>query len=261
MAISTRDSLPLSATAIAFAMGAAQAQEPMKLRIGTEGAYPPFNNINAAGELEGFDIDIAKALCEEMKAECEFVTQEWSGIIPALQANRFDAIIASMSITDERKEQVDFTNKYFTSPPAIAVPKDSDITGVTPEDLAGKTIGVQGSTTHSNYAEATYTESEVRAYPTADEYKLDVASGRVDAVNDDIIVLQQWLESEDGACCKIIGTIKPVAEIHGEGAGIAIRKGEDELREKFNAAIEAIRANGTYQKINDKYFSFDAYGS
>ena len=136
-----------------------------------------------------------------------------------------------------------------------------EIKGASKEDLAGKTIGVQGSTTHSNYSEATYTDSEVKLYPTSDEYKLDIANGRLDAVNDDIIVLQDWLKTEQGACCKIAGTVTPVAEIHGPGAGIAIRKGENELREKFNAAIKAIRANGKYKEINDKYFDFDAYGA
>lgn len=250
-----------AAAAMAVTMGGAQAQDMMKLKIGTEGAYPPFNNLEADGSLVGFDIDIAKALCEEMKADCEFVTQDWDGIIPALQAGKFDAIIASMSITEERMEKVDFTNKYYNTPPALAAPKDTDIAGVTKEDLAGKVVGAQGSTTHSNYAEATYTDSEVKLYPTADEYKLDINSGRVDAVVDDVIVLQDWLATDDGACCKIVGTITPVVEIHGPGAGIAIRKGEDELREKFNAAIDAIRANGKYKEINDKYFDFDAYGS
>ncbi|MCB1453075.1 MAG: ABC transporter substrate-binding protein [Rhizobiaceae bacterium] len=250
-----------AAAALAVTMGGAQAQDMMKLKIGTEGAYPPFNNLEADGSLVGFDIDIAKALCEEMKADCEFVTQDWDGIIPALQAGKFDAIIASMSITEERMEKVDFTNKYYNTPPALAAPKDTDITGVTKEDLAGKVVGAQGSTTHSNYAEATYTDSEVKLYPTADEYKLDINSGRVDAVVDDVIVLGDWLATDDGACCKIVGTITPVVEIHGPGAGIAIRKGEDELREKFNAAIDAIRANGKYKEINDKYFDFDAYGS
>ena len=252
--------LAISAAALALTMGAASAQDMMKLKIGTEGAYPPFNNLEADGSLVGFDIDIAKALCEEMKAECEFVTQDWDGIIPALQAGKFDAIIASMSITPERMEKVDFTNKYYNTPPAIAAPKDTDIAGVTKEDLAGKVIGVQGSTTHSNYAEATYTDSEVKLYPTADEYKLDLSNGRLDAVNDDIIVLKDWLDSDDGACCKLVGTITPVVEIHGPGAGIAVRKGETELVEKFNAAIDAIRANGKYKEINDKYFDFDAYG-
>jgi len=258
MHITRRFALGISAAALALTLGAAQAQE--KIRIGTEGAYPPFNFITADGKLEGFDIDIARALCEEMKAECEFVTQDWDGMIPALQAGKFDAIIASMSITEERKKQVDFTNKYYNTPPAVVAPKDSDIQGVTKDDLAGKTIGAQGSTTHFNYAEATYTDSEVRSYPTAEEYQLDMANGRLDAIVDDIIVLTDWLKTEDGACCKIVGTIKPVPEIHGEGAGIAIRKGEDELREKFNAAIKAIRANGKYKEINDKYFEFDAYG-
>ncbi len=261
MGISTRITLAVSAAAIALSMGAASAQETMKIRIGTEGAYPPFNNMTADGKLEGFDIDIANALCEEMKAECEFITQDWDGIIPALLAGKFDAIIASMSITDERKQQVDFTNKYYNTPPAVAAPKGSDIKGATKEDLAGKSIGVQGSTTHSNYAEATFTDSDVRLYPTADEYKLDIVNGRIDAVSDDIIVLQEWLDTPEGDCCEIVGTITPVPEIHGEGAGIAIRKGETELAEKFNAAIDAIRANGKYKEINDKYFTFDAYGS
>jgi polar amino acid transport system substrate-binding protein len=260
MRISKRIALAAAVAALAVTMGGAQAQDMMKLKIGTEGAYPPFNNLTSDGQLVGFDIDIAKALCEEMKADCEFVTQDWDGIIPALQAGKFDAIIASMSITEERLEKVDFSNKYYNTPPAIAARKDAGITGVTKEDLAGKSVGVQGSTTHSNYSEATYTDSDVKLYPTADEYKLDIANGRIDAVNDDIIVLQEWLDSPDGECCEIVGTITPVEEFHGPGAGIAVRKGETELAEKFNAAIDAIRANGKYKEINDKYFSFDAYG-
>lgn len=260
MLISKRFALAVSAAAFALSVGAAGAQE-MTLKIGTEGAYPPFNNLTADGKLEGFDVDIANALCEEMKAKCEFVTQDWDGIIPALQAGKFDAIVASMSITDERKQKVDFTNKYYATPPAIAAPKDSDIKGVTKEDLAGKTIGVQGGTTHLNYSEKTYTDSTVKPYPTAQEYQLDLANGRIDAVNDDISVIEQWLASPEGACCKLIGTITPVVEIHGEGVGIALRKGETELKEKFNAAIDAIRANGKYKAINDKYFTYDAYGS
>ena len=231
------------------------------LKIGTEGAYPPFNNLTADGKLEGFDIDIAKALCDEMKVKCEFVTQDWDGIIPALQAGKFDAIIASMSITPSAREKVDFTNKYYNTPPAIAAPKDTDIKGVTKEDLAGKTIGVATSTTHFNYAEKTYTDSTIKGYPSSQEYQLDLANGRLDAVKDDIVVLQQWLDTPDGACCKLIGTIKPrPVEIHGPGAGIAVRKGETDLVDKFNAAINAIRANGKYKEINDKYFKFDVYG-
>jgi polar amino acid transport system substrate-binding protein len=260
MQIHKRLALALSAAALALSVGAADAQDRMKLKIGTEGAYPPFNNLTSDGKLEGFDVDIARALCEEMNADCEFVTQDWDGIIPALQAGKFDAIIASMSITPERAEQVDFSRKYYNTPPAIAAPKDTAITGVTTADLAGKTVGAQGSTTHFNYSEATYTDSEIRAYPTAQEYQLDLANGRLDAVNDDIVVLSEWLASPDGECCKLVGTITPVEEIHGPGAGIAVRKGETELANRFSAAIDAIRANGKYQAINEKYFDFDVYG-
>ncbi len=133
---------------------AAPGTSQTALKIGTEGAYPPFNNLTADGKLEGFDIDIANALCAEMKVTCEFVTQDWDGIIPALQAGKFDAIIASMSITDERKQKVDFTHKYYNTPSAVVAPKDTTIKGVTKADLAGKTIGVATSTTHLNYADA-----------------------------------------------------------------------------------------------------------
>ena len=260
MRISKRVAFAASAAIFALSVGAAGAQE-LTLKIGTEGAYPPFNNLTPDGKLEGFDVDIAKALCEEMKAKCEFVTQEWDGIIPALQAGKFDAIIASMSITDERKQKVDFTNKYYDTPPALIAPKDSDIKGVTKEDLAGKAIGVQIGTIHANYSEKAYTDSTVKTYPTAQEYQLDLANGRIDAANDDIIAIEQFLETPEGTCCKLVGTIESIPEIHGNGSGIAVRKGEAELIKKFNAAIDAIRANGKYKEINDKYFKFDVYGS
>jgi polar amino acid transport system substrate-binding protein len=138
-----------SIAAFALVAGSASAQE--KIVIASEGAYPPFNSLETDGTLTGFDIDIAEALCEEMKAECELVTNDWDGMIPALQAKKFDAIIASMSITPERLQQVDFSKKYYNTGPAIAVPKDTDITDL--EGLKGKTLGAQTSTTHANYAE------------------------------------------------------------------------------------------------------------
>ena len=238
----------------------ATAKDWKQIRFATEGAYPPFNVTAPDGSVQGFDVDIANALCEEMKAECTWVKQEWDGMIPALKARKFDAIVASMSITDERKEKVDFTAKYYNTPPAIAVPKDSAITEASDAGLAGKMLGAQSSTTHSNYAEAKLPSAELKLYPTADEYKLDISNGRLDAVIDDVVVLSDWLASQDGTCCKLLGTLKPDPVINGEGAGIAVRKGDDELREAFNKAIDAIRANGKYKEIQDKYFAFDVYG-
>jgi polar amino acid transport system substrate-binding protein len=253
--------LAAAAAIIALSAGLASAQDWSKVRIGTEGAYPPFNNLEADGTLVGFDVDIARALCEEMRVECEFVVQDWDGMIPALQAGKFDAIIASMSITDERKEAIDFTAKYYNTPPAIAVPNDAEIKGVTPEDLAGVKLGAQSSTTHSNYAEEKFPDADLQLYPTADEYKLDLQSGRIDAAIDDVVVLDEWIKSDDGNCCRILGTLTPDPVINGEGAGIGIRKEDTDLKEMFNAAIEAIRSNGKYEEINNKYFSFDVYGS
>ena len=250
--------IALTAAAVVLAAGAAQAAD--KIKIGTEGAYPPFNELTADGKLIGFDIDIANALCEEMKAECEFVVQDWDGMIPALIAGKFDAVIASMSITPDRLKKVDFSKKYYNSPPAIAVPKDSKLADASMESLKGKLIGAQSSTTHSEFVEKKLEGVEVKLYPTPDEYKLDLVAGRLDGVVDDIIVLTDWLKTDDGACCKILAPFKSVEEIHGPGAGIAVRKGETELADKFSAAVAALRKNGKYKEINDKYFNFDVYG-
>ena len=243
------------ACATALALPAAAMD---KIRIGTEGAYPPFNFMTADGKLTGFDVEIAEALCEEMKAKCEFVTQDWDGIIPGLLASKYDAIIASMSITEERKKKVDFTDKYYNTPPGLAARKDSALGEASAAAMKGKKVGAQGSTTHSNYAEAKF-DADVKLYPTAEEYQLDLENGRVEAVIDDIVVLTEWVESDKGACCKVLGALPTDPKINGAGAGIAVRKGEDALRERFNKAILAIRANGKYKEVNDKYFAFDVY--
>lgn len=261
--------LCLAAVAVAAMIPTARAADTeahapaveLKLAIGTEGAYPPFNNIDADGNLVGFDIDIAKALCAEMGANCTFVKQDWEGIIPALQSGRFDAIISSMAITEEHRKKVDFTHAYYRTTPAIVVRKDSTLTGVTPEELKGFSLGVRGSTVHARYARAKYKESTIQAYKTIAGYQHDLAEGRLDAAMDNRIVLDDWLRTDAGQCCRILGTIKPDPAIHGEGAGIAVRKGDTDLVQRFNAALAAIRTNGTYKRINDKYFDFDIYGN
>ncbi|RIK85952.1 MAG: amino acid ABC transporter [Hyphomicrobiales bacterium] len=251
MRITSRVSLVLSAAALALGIGAAQAQE--KLRIGTEGAYPPFNNLTADGQLTGFDIDIARALCEEMKVECEFVTQDWDGIIPALQANRFDAIVASMSITEERQKQVDFTDPYYTNSLVFVAPKDSDLT---PETADGKSIGVQEGTIAAAFATEHYPNADVKGYPSQLEAWADLSNGRLDAVLADFGVQYGWLQEDGKECCEFKGD----AVSADDRIAIAIRKGDTALAEKLNAAIAAIRANGKYAEINAKYFPFDIFG-
>jgi len=248
----------------ALALGAVQAdaKEWKKVRIGVEGAYPPFSEVTADGKLVGFDIDIANALCEEMKVECELVTQDWDGIIPALNARKYDAIVASMSITEERKEKVDFTNKYYNTPAKFVRKKGSGIE-ITKEGMKGKIVGVQRATIHDNFVTEVYGDTvEVKRYGTQDEAYLDMVAGRVDLLLADSVAMDGgFIQTDAGKDFEFVGPDFSDPKYFGEGAGIALRKGEDDLREMFNKAIEAIRANGTYDTIQKKYFDYDVYGS
>ena len=245
--------------AATLAVGVAEAKEWKQVRIATEGAYPPFNIIDKSGQLQGFDIDIAKALCERMKVECTFVAQDWDGMIPALLANKYDAIVASMSITPERKERVAFSDKYYDTPAQFVAPKGKKL-DVSSAGMKGKTIGAQRSTTHSSYLEDNYKDSDIKLYATQDEANLDLANGRLDAVLADSTVMYEWLEkTSEGKCCAFAGDLIRAPKWFGEGAGIALRKEDKDLAEMFNKAIAAIRADGTYEKINKKYFPFSIY--
>ena len=239
--------LVLSAVALASSAG----NIPDPLRIATEGAYPPFNGVDANGKLIGFDVDIAMALCEEMKANCELVAQDWDGIIPALVANKYDAIIASMSITDERKKTIDFTNKYYSNYLAI-IGEKGKIAGTS--DLAGKVVGAQRSTLASQWAEDNLMgKADVKLYDTQTAAYADLSAGRLDAMVSDIYPAMDWLKDNSGY--ELSGNAIDI----NDQIGIGIRQGESDLKAAFNKAIDAIRTNGTYAKINAKYFSADIY--
>ncbi|MFQ5466786.1 MAG: ABC transporter substrate-binding protein [Kiloniellaceae bacterium] len=230
-----------------------------KVRIGTEGAYPPFNSIDKTGKLIGFDIDIANALCAAAKFDCAFVVQDWDGMIPGLLAKKYDAIIASMSITEERKKKVDFTHKYYNTPAKFVARKGSNFT-ITPEGLKGKSVAVQRATTHENFLRDNFPGMDIRVYATQDEANADLVAGRVDLGHaDSVALLDGFINTDAGKDFEFVGPDFNVPKWHGEGAGIAIRKGSD-LRAAFNKAIDQILADGTYKKINAKYFDFDVYG-
>lgn len=251
-----------AAFVLAAALGSAEAKEWKTVRIGTEGAYPPFNFLDANKELQGFDIEIAKALCDKMKVKCEFTAQDWDGIIPALKAKKYDAIVASMSITEERKKQVDFTDKYYNTPARFVTSKTNGVSDTKPEALKGKTVGAQSATTHANYLEDVYKAKgvTVKLYGTQDEANADLAAGRLDAILADSIVLYEWLENSDGnKCCAFVGPDIKDVKYFGEGAGIAVRKEDKDLKALFNKALAEIIKDGTYEKINKKYFPFSIY--
>ncbi|MCY4244947.1 MAG: ABC transporter substrate-binding protein [Gammaproteobacteria bacterium] len=249
-------------TAVLLAGGAAQAKEWTKIRIGVEGAYPPFSSMTEDGELQGFDIDIAHALCAQINAECTLVPQDWDGIIPALLARKYDAIIASMSITEERKKKVNFTNKYYQTPARFARRKGSGIE-VSAADLKGRKVGVQRATIHDGFLTEVFgDEVEVVRYGSQDEAYLDAVSGRLDLLMADSVALMDgFLNTEQGGDWEFVGPPYTDVKYFGEGAGIAVRKRDNDLREQLNAAIDAIRANGVYRQINEKYFDFDIYGN
>ncbi|MCU7645763.1 transporter substrate-binding domain-containing protein [Pseudomonas piscis] len=242
-----------SACVMAVAATAAQAEV---LKIATEGAYPPFNYVDSSNQLHGFDVDIANALCERLKVQCQIVAQDWEGIIPALMAKKYDAVVASMIATDERKKKIAFTNHYYRTPLSVAVPRDSDITDAQ-TDFKGRTVGAQASSTQAIYAEDHYgpAGADVKFYPTLDEANSDLAAGRVDGVIADKFPLLAWAESAGKDCCKIIGDVNGTTA----DASIAVRKEDNALRERLNQALDEIVADGTYKKISSRYFAFDIY--
>ncbi|WP_282048282.1 transporter substrate-binding domain-containing protein [Sulfitobacter mediterraneus] len=249
----------LAAVAAFAVAGPALAQEP--LRVGVEGAYPPFSSKESDGTLVGFDIDIANALCAELERECVLVEQDWDGMIPALRARKFDAIVASMSITEERRTQIDFSEKYYQSPARIIASNDTDLEA-TAEGLAGLRLGVQRGTTHQCYAEKVFPDAEIVLYATEEEVFRDLAIGRVDAqLSNGLNLAEKYLSTEEGADFVFVGDDQTDVECYGEGVGVAVRQGEEELRDAISAAILTLRENGTYAEINDKYFPVDIYGA
>ncbi|MEX6503004.1 ABC transporter substrate-binding protein [Pseudomonas zhanjiangensis] len=240
-----------AAATLAFGTSAVAAD---KLKIGTEGAYPPFNLIDASGQVVGFDIDIANALCTKMQVECEVVTSDWDGIIPALNAKKFDAIVASMSITEERQQAVDFTDPYYTNKLQFIAAKGSDFK-TDEASLKGKVIGAQRATIAGTWLEDNLGDVvDIKLYDTQENAYLDLTSGRLDGVLADTFVNWEWLKSDAGKGFEFKGD--PVFD--NDKIGIAVRKG-DPLREKLNKALQEIVADGTYKKINDKYFPFSIY--
>ena len=244
-----------AAIILAAGVGTVAAKDWTSVRIGIEAAYPPFNGYNANNELVGFDYDIGLALCAKMGVECTFVAQEWDGMIPALLAGKYDAIVSSMSITDERKEVVDFTDKYYTNSLTFVAPKDASITDVSPAGMSGKVLGAQGSTVSAAFLEENYGDSDVKLYPTQDDAYLDLAAGRLDAVLADVGPSNLWLGGDDGQCCAFVGD----AVVKDDLVGIAIRKEDGDLKAMFNKAIADIVADGSYAEINAKYFPFSIY--
>lgn len=240
--------------------GAAMA-ETVKVGIAAE-PYPPFASPDASGKWTGWEVEMIGAICKAAEMECEIVPVAWDGIIPALTSGQIDAIMASMSITEERMKTIDFSDKYYDTPTVVIGPKGVEM-APTPEGLAGKIIGVQVATVHEAYAQKHFaaTAAEVKIYQTQDEANQDLVAGRIDATQADSIQMDAFLASADGtACCESKGNVPADQEVLGQGIGVGLRKGEDDLKAKFNAGIAKVLADGTYEAISKPYFASSIYG-
>lgn len=243
--------------AVSLLGGQAIAADP--LRVGVEGAYAPFSKKEADGSLSGFDIDMANAICKQLDRECVLVEQEWDGMIPALIANKYDAIVASMSITEDRKKKVDFTAKYYDTPSRF-IAKEGAAFEMTKAGTAGLRIGVLRGTTLQCYVEKHFPDADLKLYNTQDDVFADLVIGRLDMqLNNTLQAIDGFLNTPQGEGFAFLGEDLDDVDCLGEGTGIAVRKG-DALAEQISGAIAEIRANGEYKTINDKYFDIDIYG-
>jgi polar amino acid transport system substrate-binding protein len=236
-------------------MTASQAGAGETIRIASEGYYPPFNYLDDGGKLAGFDIDIGRALCEKMKADCAFVQQDWDALIPGLVDEKYDVILASMSITEEREKTVSFTIPYYSNMLTFIGRRNSGIR-LTDEGLRGKFVGSQGGTISAEYLEGHYADIvNVQLFEIQEEAYKDLATGKLDLVLVDNLPAYDWLQTDAGKDYAFVGEFIDI----DDRIGMAVRKGHDDLRQKLNQALIAILEDGTYQTINDNYFPFSIY--
>ncbi len=248
--------LASSLAAAVLSAGIASAEE-VKIGIAAE-PYPPFASLDSSGNWVGWEVDVINAVCAAAELECVITPVAWDGIIPSLTGQQIDAIMASMSITEERLKTIDFSDPYYNTPAVIVADKSMDIEA-TPESLAGKVVGIQASTIHQAYAQEYFKDSELRVYQTQDEANQDLFAGRIDATQADSIAMADFVNSDAGACCEIKGAVADDPAILGRGVGAGVRKGQDDLLDALNKGIAAILADGTHEEITSNYFSASIY--
>ena len=251
-----KTTLAAGLTLTVLAAGAAQAEQ-VKIGIAAE-PYPPFASLDSSGTWVGWEIEVIDAVCAAAELDCVLTPVAWDGIIPSLTGQQIDAIMASMSITEERLKTIDFSNPYYNTPAVIAADKAMDI-APTPEGLAGKIIGIQASTIHQAYAQEYFKDSEIRVYQTQDEANQDLFAGRIDATQADSIAMADFVGTEAGACCEIKGAVADDPAILGRGVGAGLRKGDEALAAKINTGIAKILADGTHAEITARYFAASIY--
>jgi polar amino acid transport system substrate-binding protein len=235
----------------------AAAQETPSIRVAVEGAYPPFNFFGSDGALQGFEVDLLNALCAAMRARCTLQPREWDGIVRGLINRDYDAIMSSLEITAKREKRIAFSRPYYRIPASFIGRKDAEAPALTREGLAGKTVGTIHDSEHVDYLKKHFPDAEVRTYGKLEEADLDLLTERVDLVLGDKLSLSKFLNSREGACCRLVGDAPYDPAFHGRGYGIGLRKEDQDLKAAFDRAIGEVIADGTYDRIRSKYFAFD----
>lgn len=244
----------------AIGFGSTAMAEKVTVGVAAE-PFAPFYSPDAAGNWSGWEIELMHAVCADQQLECVITPVAWDGIIPALTAGQIDMILASMSITAEREKVIDFSDKYYVTPAAMAVAKEASF-APTADGLSGKVIGVQVTTTNEAYARKFFgSTATIKEYQNQDQVDQDLAAGRIDADISDQFALDTFLKSTTGAaCCKSLGALPYDKETLGTGIGFGLRKSDTDLKAKINKGIADVRASGEYDKITKKYFNFNIYG-
>ena len=252
----------LNMALIAVGSTLALTAQAADLKVAIDPTYEPFTYKTADGKPTGFDVDIANAICAEMKRNCVFVEQVWDSMIPGLQARKYDVVVSSLSITEERKRVIDFSDRYYKTPSAIVVKKGTSYAN--PASLKGKRIGVLKGSTQEKWAMGELKPAGVTVVPyeAQDQVYLDIKAGRLDGtVADKVEVHGGFLRKPEGKDYGYVGPDQYETKYYGDGIGIGMRKGQKDLKDQINKAIKTIRSNGTYNTIAKKYFDFDPYGN
>jgi len=229
------------------------------ITVVTEGRYPPFNLTDANGQPGGFEVELAQTLCQRIRAECKFVTASWDKMIPGLLAQQWDIIFSSLEISAERRRYIAFSRRYYQIPAAFVARKGSGLDAA-PALLKNKRVGVRKGTTHADWIERSYRRTiRLQEYDSLEQLHAALLAGQLDAIFGDKVQLNEWLKTETGSCCEFFGQDVKDPATMGVGVAAGLRKEDVKLREALNKAIGEVVTDGSYRKINDKYFPFSIY--
>lgn len=230
-------------------------QDLDSIRFVTDNDYPPFNYLDEEGELTGFNVDLMRAVCDELSVECSIRTVSWNRLLPSLKEGEADAVIASIRVSEKTLRQADFTDSYYHTPARFAALKSNPVKAITPETLANKKIGVIGGTAHEAYLGDFFTGSAVVAYGTAVEARSSLREGKIDFLFGDGVSIMFWLNGTSSeACCEFRGGPFTESKYFGEGVGIAVRKGNRKLRDALNYGLHLARSEGRFEELYLRYF-------